>query len=712
MLAYLEKGIRDINSPCYKEREAVLVFVEELLARMELRLADYVVEMKRVCFDTYRKDYKSNTLRAAALAVILKIVSLQFPLLDAEALGVAEMAQVVNADISGTTAKLGVGMRSVMLRLLGAFAERYPGAVQQMVRQMLSLFMETMAEVANSKSLELAVMAAAMDGLSGVLVHSRSDFCANQQYRQAAYFYMTRGMVPLEGVQRYELPRAALRLLHKHADLFAEYLTVDCVKILECLTQGPKALCRHQNKDVRSLSYKALEAFFKQVSTQLCLGKRNQQKDVADFSFFVKKFFEMVQTELDSRSDIQIAVAGFGAFAPAIARFLGQKELKNVLNKLFQLSDRVISGQRAGESQDRAQIHLGSFVQAFAMLIFQLDDLDEHSLQKLAQLIRKLFDVYPLMFPKQRKAQSIAISHLFVSLYSKNSCLRTLMQEITKKCLVLTCSIELDFSKQGKSKSMDGGNAANVSGDATAEQGSAPPAGLSASEARRLETSSVAGKPWLTYLPLWRVMLKPLTLRDVDFPEDFVNEVSAVVYDELMRAIMSLLGSLNLSSVPVTLVPSGDVDEVDAEELAAAAAENLVVQYPADHEILQNLASFCEDLLQKSHQKLFCRRWVFLFGERLIQSSAELPEVAGFYRLMAIVFRICESERYFEGLETDSTSLLANVAEAVRAHAAASTELVSASGMAASAITTREVTFLLFSKFVAEIVSRAQQFKV
>jgi DNA-dependent protein kinase catalytic subunit len=219
----------------------------------------------------------------------------------------------------------------------------------------------------------------------------------------------------------------------------------------------------------------------------------------------------------------------------------------------------------------------------------------------------------------------------------------------------------------------------------------------------------------MTYLPLWRVMLSPLPLRDVDFPDDFRNEVSGVVYDELMRAIMALLTSLNLTFVEApaaaTAGGGGGGGGKGGEDQELGGGENMVMQYPADHEILQNLVSFCEDLLQNSHQNLFCRRWVFLFGEQLIHASSNFPLVAGFYRLMAVVFRVCESQRYFQGLETDATSLLANVAATVRAQAAASSELVSASGVSAGAFTTRDVTFVLFSKFVREILSRSQQFK-
>ena len=201
--------------------------------------------------------------------------------------------------------------------------------------------------------------------------------------------------------------------------------------------------------------------------------------------------------------------------------------------------------------------------------------------------------------------------------------------------------------------------------------------------------------------------------------ESFAADVSAVVFDELMRALMSILSSLNLTLVPLTSESTraaagngeGGDEQQEQQALDEPVPENLVMKYPRDHEILHNLVNFCDDLLGSHHQNLFCRRWVFMFGEKLIHASSEFPRVADFYRLIATVFRICEHERYFEGLEVDTSALLENVAETMRAHAIASTELVAASGVSSASNSTRHVTFLLFSKFAREIISRSQQFK-
>ena len=118
---------------------------------------------------------------------------------------------------------------------------------------------------------------------------------SNPNSIQLVYRVMSIGLVPPEGATRYELNRAVMRMISKHADLFAEYLTESCEKFFVLFTQGPKALCRHTNKDLRVAAYKALDAFLKQVNGQLCSGKRDPEINMSNFRFFVKKFFEMIR---------------------------------------------------------------------------------------------------------------------------------------------------------------------------------------------------------------------------------------------------------------------------------------------------------------------------------------------------------------------------------------------------------------------------------
>lgn len=177
MLSWLDMCILDqLKYPLLKEREAAFVFIKELLEVLGARLADYAVEICRVAYDSFRREHKSASVKCAALDTILKLAQVDFPMIGGDHLKVREIARSA-FDVVGLTPTLGVTYRGVLLKLLGVCAERFPGSVVDMSRQLLGLFLDTLTEQIKAKSPEPTVMAAALDGLAGLLVHSRGEFC-------------------------------------------------------------------------------------------------------------------------------------------------------------------------------------------------------------------------------------------------------------------------------------------------------------------------------------------------------------------------------------------------------------------------------------------------------------------------------------------------------------------------------------------------------
>jgi hypothetical protein len=197
-----------------------------------------------------------------------------------------------------------------MLIALGTFAELFPSAMVERMRQLIGLYLEALGEEFKSKvsflsfvllrisligsffmflfdlsccsrgtdltlslSLfltphqkpELSVIAGALEGLSGVLVQARGDFNSNPANVRTVYGYLCLALqvfvvsalldsycatvfvlhhllsvrlmfcadlfsfhqsASTEDLKRYQMPRAALQLLGKHAELFAGHLTV------------------------------------------------------------------------------------------------------------------------------------------------------------------------------------------------------------------------------------------------------------------------------------------------------------------------------------------------------------------------------------------------------------------------------------------------------------------------------------------------------
>jgi hypothetical protein len=58
----------------------------------------------------------------------------------------------------------------------------------------------------------------------------------------------------------------------------------------------------------------------------------------------MRKFYDLLESQSSSMYEISIAIIGCGRFAAPTRLFMGSWELKRLLVKLFQFSDRLSSG--------------------------------------------------------------------------------------------------------------------------------------------------------------------------------------------------------------------------------------------------------------------------------------------------------------------------------------------------------------------------------
>lgn len=208
-------------------------------------------------------------------------------------------------------------LKAAVLRALGVFASRHPAAMVERNRELISLFMEVLqSEFRKHDKVELPVIAGALLGLDGVLVHGRGDFTSNDANVRAVYSFLTLALQPPKDVARFDVPRAALRLLASHADVFSAHLTEGAEKIWELL----QANCVHSNRDTRKLAFPAMERFLSQVAEQIVSGRRTVDADRVTFKFFMRRFFDMLRADMEHRHEIRMAVMGIGAFAVAASK--------------------------------------------------------------------------------------------------------------------------------------------------------------------------------------------------------------------------------------------------------------------------------------------------------------------------------------------------------------------------------------------------------
>ena len=291
--------------------------------------------------------------------------------------------------------------------------------------------------------------------------------------------------------------------------------------------------------------------------------------------------------------------------------------------------------------------HLGGFISSFADIILQLDSLDDTHIENLEKILGAVFMVYNRLSYYQRVSYHASISRLFIALYSKGSSLQVLLSRIVLQGLLLSCSRPF-------------------------VDASTPPT-----------SSSTATTPeivlWEQYLELWKQLLNPIQLPELQLDETRCKEISSIVYNELIQAIIQLIQKLDLG---YTTEQNND----------AVKPKN-----PKDFDIFLHLVDFVKSLLLSTHQQFFVK-WVYLFSKELVVKSSEHPLVSGFYKLLTVALRICEKQAYFDKILGNQISLSVEESEDMQTEEKEQLDEMNSS-------------YVLFSKFHREVLGRLEQYK-
>jgi hypothetical protein len=141
------------------------------------------------------------------------------------------------------------------------------------------------------------------------------------------------------------------------------------------------------------------------------------------------EFYKGIESQSSGLLEISICIRGFGKFAAATKKFLGNDEVKQMIHKLFTFSEQYYSGESVTNMEDTIA-HLPSFMTAFAHILYQLDEVEISYLDNLENVVGTFFFTYPQLFPYQRYEHYAALSCLLVSLSTKGAVLRTFLSRI------------------------------------------------------------------------------------------------------------------------------------------------------------------------------------------------------------------------------------------------------------------------------------------
>lgn len=661
ILVYLSESVTSNDAKLFTgARYELCIFLSELIKfcqRHKHSLSDYLVDIKNTCISLFRKE-DGNKVKEKALCVVKDLLSLDLELFDTQSLELAKLADLLLTEFA--VGKCSMKVKANILVLEGVLLEKFPEHAHTKAKTLQALYLDVLRSNFKSKKPELPMIAAGLTGMASLLHHFASDFVAVDKNIQELYRYMCFGLEPPAHVVQLHIPKAALKLAGEHASVFKRYLAEDSDKMFIRLAN----LCKHHNKKVTYPGFTALDAFFRQVALELVSTERSEESNVQTFKFFIKKFFDMLDSQAGSNMrEISIAIRGFGSFAGPMLMYMGVDELKKVFMKLLQYSDKFF----AGEFEVYESIHhLPSFLNAFANISLQLGHVDDVHVDHLERLTSAVF-VY---FPQINLSRGLqieynrALSRLFVALFSAGAALQTLLSRIVLQGLALTCSNQLPGLEQE-------------------------------------EDLANHKEPYKIYTYLWRAILVPERLADCDISDNVYEAMCGVIYDQFLRSILDVLNRLNLRSV-VPIGAGADKEEVSSQfsETSESDSSDMIVstlqpEVPKDFELFLNLVEFSRDILHTVNTECFMP-WVYIFGREVIQLSNEYPLISGFYKLLSVAMYLCEKHSFFD----EATS--ATVGEdSMDVDDDESTVVAENKG----------VCFGLFSKFIKEVLLRVQQYK-
>ncbi|KAL9649605.1 hypothetical protein ABK040_003282 [Willaertia magna] len=537
-------------------------------------------------------------------------------------------------------------LKGKILHLLGVLSEYFPGETLIHQQNLLNLMMNTLLNQSKKSKPEPQLIASTFRGLTHFLTQFGGSVEEGSSYIKPLYGLLTTSLELLNET-RYDVPKAALLLLSKHAEQFKEYLTVDSEKMFDRLVK----LCSHRNDKVRKHAFPALESFLSQVSFELVReGGRRLESNIKTFKNLMTKFkgiLSMNFTGLDisntgtansssggnttgpvinpnlNKYYLSIAIRSFGQFAVPMARFLSQQDTKIVLKQLLKLSDQLLT--RSQEQLEESVSHIPSFLSAFANIILELESVDSWVMDYLEKITGILFLVYPkqYLFPKYKYANYCALVKLLVALYLKRDALNVFLDRIVFQGITLTIS-----SSQSLVSYQDNSENNNS-----------------------LEKTNL----YEEYLDLWYNLLNPKNIKlanwnypwtELSLSEEIQEHLHSILYDKIVEVSMQMISKFDLRCSVTNLTASTtNMTEV----ISSTATDALIPTNTKDFELFLNLIEFLKRFLKDCKPKHFLR-WNFVFSKLLIEKSKHYSYVSGFYKLLSVAMKISEKYDYFEGI--------------------------------------------------------------
>ncbi|XP_076075287.1 DNA-dependent protein kinase catalytic subunit-like [Mytilus galloprovincialis] len=656
VIIYLKKLIGKDEFQTSKQK--ILEFLSEFIQKVEKKISHYALEIKDVCMSLFMRE-KGAKIRSAAISVLVKLLELTAGTSVGKDFEVKKMAEKIFMEFAKPLSKTPATVKEKLYIVLGVMAEIYPEYMTEYADRLTGQCVAALKEQMTSKTkkAELTIISGCLEGLRACLVNFTQSADEGSKYSYDIFKYTRMAISNME-IARYDVPKAGLRMIAKHAAQFNMYLFDDYQEMYEKLRFWSK----HHNREMLHEGMAAVESFLKQISESLVEKAKQGKKEGGVFKYFIQQFRGIMNDSSATAKELSLAVRGYGLLAAPCKTFLKPADVQ------FMFSEMITKSQQQylvinTEIEDKLY-NLPSYLESLANIIFQLDDITETYATLLERLMIVMMENVPVVHHTMRFIAIRSMLWLLLSVMSKGATFQKISSTVVFQGLIRTCShppiVDLEQSDEDKPE------------------------------------TGVRSITYKDYIEIWTGLFSSPKIKDfaqADISIDQRHRLTEILYDELIQAILKIIDKLDLTSNTSTQISAltGNSDDDDTNEASADPIHGVQANRPKDFQILINLVDFCRELLPQYNYNLF-EKWMFTFCHTIVLKSTENSLVSGFYKLIAVAMKIANKIKFFEDIVKDPDNSM-EVDEGI--------------------VTSQQThpCFLLVSKFSKEVLVRMKQYR-
>ncbi|KAI9262204.1 hypothetical protein BDA99DRAFT_438520 [Phascolomyces articulosus] len=392
LLAYLRGNINSKDNAS-SAVVTLLGFLVSFIEKAQRIIQPYAVSIKNCLMKLASGG--SSKIRCAAIETLCTLVNPTKSYLDMEELRLGSMFKLFVDDYSLVVTKTPLSVKGRMMELFGVLIRYHSekletGKIQTIERW---AFTALEKELFSHKEADNQLVAGVLTGLDHMLFSSTLDLDQDSPQTELLYKSIQTTINLPEHLSRYVIPLAGLTLFNNHGDMFHKFIIRDS----ESLYKSLRTLCEHQNRDLSSLGYRAMEKLLKEV--------REEKK------------------EIDTRYE--------AAYAKSSST----------------LSNR-----------DRAKLtgHLPAFIQAYTYFAQSLTNVTPSFMSTIIELVNTFISNYIHLNTITRSTGIFAIRDLLRTLYYKGEgTLRSFLNDFLYNTLITTCTDDHASNYDGQPSYME-----------------------------------------------------------------------------------------------------------------------------------------------------------------------------------------------------------------------------------------------------------------